>query len=127
LKEVTTMQAYAKPATVSPSHLRLLNDQLAADQNGILDLLLDQLAARVAAQIAAKLAAADATPANQWLDSRSAAEYLNISRDSVRRLAAEGTLPTEQAGTNCKLYFRRSDLDAWRRGGSTPTTLRRVA
>ena len=120
------MQAYANPATGCPSHLRLLNDQLAADQNAILDLILDQLAARVADRIAAKLATADAAPADQWLDSRSAAEYLNISRDSVRRLAAEGSLTTEQAGANCKLYFRRSDLDRWRRDGR-PAGLRSVA
>lgn len=51
------------------------------------------------------------------MDTRRAAEYLGIHRDSLRRLAAERAIPTEQAGTGCKLYFKRSDLDAWRASG----------
>jgi len=49
-----------------------------------------------------------------WLDTRSAAEYLGVHRDTVRRLAALRAIPTEQAGTGCKRYFRCSDLDRWR-------------
>jgi excisionase family DNA binding protein len=52
------------------------------------------------------------------MGTRRAAEYLGIHRDSRRRLAAEGTIPAEQAGAGCKLFFRQSDLDAWRRAGS---------
>ena len=38
-----------------------------------------------------------------------------MHRDTLRKLAAESAIPSEQDGPNCKLYFRRSDLDAWRR------------
>jgi excisionase family DNA binding protein len=121
------MQGYATPATPLAAHLRVVDDGSTPDQATVLDLILDQLAARVADQIAARLTAVDEPPADQWLDSRGAAAYLGISRDTVRRLAAEGLLPTEQSAANCKLYFRRSDLDSWRRNSSNPITLRRAA
>ncbi|MBV9838192.1 MAG: helix-turn-helix domain-containing protein [Solirubrobacterales bacterium] len=52
-----------------------------------------------------------------WLDSRGAAEYLGVHRDTLRKLAGERAVPAHQEGPGCKLFFRRSDLDAWRRGG----------
>jgi excisionase family DNA binding protein len=121
------MQGYDTPAAALPSRLRFDGNGPTQDQTTILDQILDQLAARVADQITARLAAVDKPPADRWLDSRGAADYLGISRDTVRRLAAEGSLSTEQAGANCKLFFRRSDLDSWRRNGSNPTALRRAA
>ncbi len=63
------------------------------------------------------LAAPRSSREDEWLDSRHAAEYLGIHRDTLRKLAAERAIPTEQDGPDCKLYFRRSDLDAWRRSG----------
>jgi excisionase family DNA binding protein len=84
----------------------------------VLDELLAQLADLVAAKVAARLAAPQPDVADEWLDTRHAAEYLGIHRDSVRRLAAERVIPSEQAGAGCKLFFRRSDLNAWRRHGS---------
>jgi excisionase family DNA binding protein len=67
-----------------------------------------------------RLAAPRRDGSDEWLDTRRAAEYLGIHRDSLRRLAAERSIPTEQAGAGCKLYFRRSDLDDWRSPGSAP-------
>lgn len=107
--------------------LRLVKSRSELDQVNLVELMIDQLAARVADRIVAQIAAAPDPEADHWLDSNSAAQYLGISRHSVRRLAAEGSLPTEQAGANCKLYFRRSDLDDWRRGSPKLTNLRRVA
>jgi excisionase family DNA binding protein len=121
------MQAYVNPETGPASQLGPIDSKSAPDQTAVLDLILDHLAARVADQITARLAASSETSADQWFDSRGAANYLGISRDTVRRLAAEGSLPTEQAGTNCKLYFRRSALDCWRQSGSIPVALRRAA
>jgi excisionase family DNA binding protein len=60
---------------------------------------------------------------DEWIDSRHAAEYLGVHRDTLRKLAAERAIPTEQDGPNWKLYFRRSDLDAWRRSGGRPRHL----
>jgi len=86
----------------------------------VLDGLLGQLAELVADRVAARLAAPRRQTTDEWLDTGRAADYLGISRDSIRRLAAEGSIATEQAGVGCKLYFRRSDLDAWRCSGSGP-------
>ena len=53
----------------------------------------------------------------EWLDSAQAAEYLGLHRDTLRRLAAARAIPTEQDGRGCKLFFRRSALDEWRKSG----------
>jgi excisionase family DNA binding protein len=73
--------------------------------------LVELVVDRVASQLAAPASDRD----DEWFDSNGAAEYLGISRGSIRRLAAEGSIPTEQAGVGCKLYFQRSALDEWRR------------
>lgn len=88
--------------------------------------LADQLADRVAALVTERLAQGNGGQ-DDWYDSRHAAEYLGVHRDTLRKLAAERTIPTEQDGPGCKLYFRRSDLDAWRRSGRRPRHLASVA
>jgi excisionase family DNA binding protein len=80
--------------------------------------LVDKLAARVAAAVVERLGRASNDDAAEWLDSRSAAEYLGVHRDTLRKVAAERAIPVHQDGRGCKLFFRRSDLDEWReRGG----------
>jgi excisionase family DNA binding protein len=61
----------------------------------------------------------DATtePEPRRLDSREAAEYLGLNRDTLRKLAAERSIPSEQDGPGCTLFFERSVLDEWRRTG----------
>lgn len=85
--------------------------------------LLDMLAERVADRVAAKLAAAE-REGDDWLDTRSAAAHLHVHADTLRKLAAANAIPSEQDRPRCKRFFRRSDLDAWRRadgrGASTP-------
>lgn len=102
--------------------------------SSVLDAMIDQLAARVVERLASVIERSPAgTPGGQdeWFDSRHAAEYLGIHRDTLRKLAAESAIPSEQDGPNCKLYFRRSDLDVWRLAGGRPrhlaTTLTRAA
>lgn len=81
--------------------------------NAVFDELLGHLADLVAERLAVRLVPGAPT-ADEWLDTRGAAEYLGVHRDTVRRLASERAVPSEQEGAGCKLYFRRSDLDAWR-------------
>lgn len=52
-----------------------------------------------------------------WLETRAAADYLGVHRDTLRKWAAAGDVPREQAGPGCKLYFQRSALDRWRVAG----------
>lgn len=121
------MEAYATAVTAPIAQLRVLERPVsptaapsATGENLILNELLGQLADLVAERVAARLREPQRGPADGWLDTRHAAEYLGIGRDSVRRLAAEGSLPTEQAGVGCKLFFRSSVLDKWRCSGSGP-------
>lgn len=110
------MSAYAS----SPASIRSLD--VPVHVSSLLDEFISQLAERVAARIAVQ-APGSADGAGEWLDSRHAAEYLGVHRDTLRKLAAERSIPSEQDGPGCKLYFRRSDLDAWRQGGGRPRHL----
>jgi excisionase family DNA binding protein len=116
------MQAYASAELVPVAPLRVLESSPAGAASGVLDDLLAQLADLVADRIAIRLAGPPASQKDEWLDTRRAAEYLGIHRDSLRRLAAERAIPTEQAGAGCKLYFKRSDLNAWRCAGPVSLT-----
>jgi excisionase family DNA binding protein len=90
-------------------------DELAIDR--AIGVFFDQLVERVADAVAASLDAASTGNSAEWLDSRDAASYLGVHRDTLRRLAAERAIQSEQEGPGCKLYFLRSDLDSWRRDG----------
>jgi excisionase family DNA binding protein len=114
------MQAYATQETGLSPQLRLVGTASAGPQPTIDTGVLDQLLGELAERVATRLAGPQPHRADEWLDSRRAAEYLGIGRDSIRRLAAERSIPTEQAGVGCKLYFRRSDLDHWRCSASGP-------
>ena len=53
---------------------------------------------------------------DEWLDSKGAADYLRLPKSTLHKLTAERAVPFEQDGPGCKLYFKRSALDAWRGG-----------
>ncbi len=97
--------ARARPTTALPG------------RDSLVEALIDDIAERVAASVAAKLADIDGASTPEWLDSRDAADYLGVHRDTLRKLAAERAIPTHQDGPGCKLFFRRSDLDEWRQSG----------
>lgn len=61
-------------------------------------------------------------PSDGWLDAAGAARYLGMPKTALHKLTAARVIPFEQEGAGCKLYFKRSDLDTWRRhgGGRAP-------
>ena len=79
--------------------------------------LMERAGQAVADAVAARIEQAPSDVVPDWLDSRGAAEYLGLHPDTVRKLAAERAIPTEQDGPGCKLFFLRHDLDEWRRAG----------
>jgi excisionase family DNA binding protein len=94
------------------------------DEASLVDALVEELADRLATKLAAQLRVASAGGDEVWLDTRRAAEYLGVHRDTLRKLAAERAVPSEQDGPGCKLFFRRGDLDEWRRtGGGSASVL----
>jgi excisionase family DNA binding protein len=93
-------------------------------ESQVVNQLIEFLAERVAAAVAERLGTRSANDDDEWVDSRHAAEYLGVHRDTLRKLAAERAIPAEQDGPGCKLYFRRADLDVWRHSGGRPRHLR---
>ena len=73
-----------------------------------------EVAERVAERLAPYLAP---TPADEsWMSTSEAAKYLGLSTHALHRLTAAGRVPKHQDGPNCRCWFLRSELDAWRRG-----------
>jgi excisionase family DNA binding protein len=79
-----------------------------------IDALDDDACARLAERLAPYLAAP--APADEWLDVDRAATYLGLPKSTLHKRTAERAIPFSQDGPGCKLYFKRSALDAWREG-----------
>jgi excisionase family DNA binding protein len=77
-----------------------------------LDHLADRLADRVVARLEHRLGGGD----SGWMTTKQAAEYLGMSVDALYKLTAARAIPFTQDGARARCYFRRADLDAWRRG-----------
>jgi hypothetical protein len=80
------------------------------------DLALDALADLLAPKLEVRLKPAQAAE-DGWFDAKRAATYLGLSVNALHKLTAERAIPFAQEGPGCKLYFSRSDLDAWRTYG----------
>ena len=93
----------------------------------LIDALVDRLADRLASAVLAHLKVGRTDEGDESLDSREVAEYLGLDRDTLRRLAAARAIPSEQDGRGCKLFFRRLELDEWRRSGCHRRHLSAVA
>jgi excisionase family DNA binding protein len=76
---------------------------------------LDRLAELLLPRLADRVTSIAGQP-DGWLDSAEAAAYLGISRTALHKATAARSIPFEQDGPGCKCWFKRSDLDAWRRG-----------
>lgn len=112
------MAAYATARsrrTISP--LSLATPLGTSDRPFTLDAVIEDIAERVAAAVVSMLTADEDSDVGEWLDSRQAAEYLGVHRDTLRKLAAERAIASHQDGPGCKLFFKRSDLDDWRLAG----------
>jgi excisionase family DNA binding protein len=79
----------------------------------------DHALADLAARLAPFLPQPEPADQDRWLTTRQAAEYLGITPNALHKLTAARAIPFEQDGPGAKCWFRRSELDAWRRGAST--------
>jgi excisionase family DNA binding protein len=52
-----------------------------------------------------------------WLRTKEAAAYLGMSTKSLHKLTAANAVPFAQEAPGYALWFRRSELDKWRRAG----------
>jgi excisionase family DNA binding protein len=53
---------------------------------------------------------------DEWMATAEAAAYLKMGLSTLHRLAKAGDVPAHQDVPGGKYAFRRSELDAWRRG-----------
>lgn len=51
-----------------------------------------------------------------WFDVKAASAHLGITPNALRKLVATRRITFEQDHPGCKMWFRRSALDAYRRG-----------
>jgi excisionase family DNA binding protein len=102
------------------------SDHTRADTGAVINALIDRIADRVAEAVITRLGS-ERDDRDEWFDSRQAAEYLGLHRDTLRRLAAARAIPAEQDGRGCRLFFRRSVLDDWRLSGGCSRHLAAIA
>jgi hypothetical protein len=87
---------------------------------------LRQLAELLAPYIPTPAPAAPAEP-DRWLTTREAAEYAGTSTNSLHKAMAAREVHFEQDLPGGRAWFRRADIDAWRRGERPPAGVRRAA
>ncbi len=79
--------------------------------------LSDDALAVLAERLRPWLAPSPAPEPDGWLTTAGAAAYLGLSVGALHRLTAARRVPFEQDAPGAKCWFRRSELDRWRRGG----------
>jgi excisionase family DNA binding protein len=80
--------------------------------------LLDELSPDDLAELARRLAPYLPAPApaeDGWLSTREAADYAGCSVDALHRAMAAREVRFEQSCAGGKAWFKRADVDAWRR------------
>jgi hypothetical protein len=58
-----------------------------------------------------------------WMNAKAAAAYLGSTVTALHKLTAARLIPFHQDGPGCKLWFKRSELDEWRVGGGSRSSL----
>jgi hypothetical protein len=82
---------------------------------------------RLAELLAPYLPAPTATAEDRWMNSREAAEYAGTTLRALHKAMAAREVHFEQDCPGGKAWFKRADVDAWRRGERPASTLRRAA
>jgi hypothetical protein len=75
----------------------------------------DDQVQHLADAIAARVAELAGPARRRWLDSQRAADYLGISTEAIRDLAATRKITFSQTCRGAPMYFDPADLDAYRR------------
>ena len=64
----------------------------------------------------------DATMQNRWMTLQEVAEYLQLSKDMIYRLAQSGRIPASKVGSRWR--FRRERIDHWMEAMAVDTSTR---
>ena len=65
--------------------------------------------------------------ADRWMSTREAAEYAGTTPNALHKAMAAREIHFEQDTPGGKAWFKRADIDAWRRGDRPSSRLRRAA
>lgn len=84
-----------------------------ATLNGVRVPLALDASAVAAVAAAVDLPRSDSWP--QWMGVETAARYLDVSPQRLRKLVAAGSVPYVQEGPGCRVFFGRAELDRWMR------------
>lgn len=76
----------------------------------------DDTLAELAMRLAPFLPRSERPDHDGWLSTRQAARYLGVTPNALHKLTAARAIPFAQDTPGAKCWFRRSELDAWRRG-----------
>jgi excisionase family DNA binding protein len=76
------------------------------------DELIDELADAIADRVMKRMTS---EREDRWLSTREAATHLGLTTNALHKLTAARAVPFEQDGAGGKMWFLRSELDAWRR------------
>src|SRR4051812_16623522 len=87
--------------------------------------VLEAIVAEVTARVVEELRAADDRSWPEWMSVETAARYLDVSPERVRKLQARRDIPYCQEARGCRVLFRRRDLDDWMASYEQPARLRR--
>ena len=49
----------------------------------------------------------------EWMSVETAARYLDMPVERIRKLIARRAIPFAQEGSGCRIFFSRHDLDDW--------------
>jgi hypothetical protein len=82
---------------------------------------------RLAELLAPHLPAPTATSEDRWMNSREAAEYAGTTLRALHKAMAAREVHFEQDCPGGKAWFKRADVDVWRRGEHPASRLRRAA
>lgn len=93
----------------------------------LLERCAEDRALRERARLALGLDGCAETAKDGWMDTKKTSAYLGLPLSTLHRLTAARTIPFEQDGPGCKCWFKRSELDEWRRRGQPARGLRSVA
>jgi len=114
---VNTSTTTIRPAQIEPRHA--IAAVIAGDETGLRHL---------AELLAPYLPAPEPPPEpDRWLSTKEAAEYAGTSPNVLHKAMAAREIHFEQDAPRSPAWFRREDIDAWRRSEKTDRRRKRAA
>ncbi len=112
------MSETVTPAGAAREPREALAAVIAGDETGL---------RRLAELLSPYLPVPGAASEDRWMSSREAAEYGGTTLRALHKAMAAREVHFEQDCRGGKAWFKRADIDAWRRGERSASTLRPAA